>query len=182
MVNDRGLGPGVWGLGLALALLVPSTATAQDDVVGIPVGQTPPAVTIEDLDGNAVELARWVGKKPVIVEFWAAWCPICADLLPRMEAAHKRYGDRVEFLVVAVAVNESQSTVRRHLTRHPMPFTFLWDAGGSAVRAFQAPATSYVAVLDAKGKVVYTGVGADPDIEAALQKVTTAEDGGGRRR
>ena len=51
-----------------------------------------------------------------------------------------------------------------------MPFTFLWDANGAAVRAFQAPSTSYIAVLDAKGKVVYTGVGEDQDIEAALRR------------
>ncbi|HEV8303669.1 MAG TPA: TlpA disulfide reductase family protein [Gemmatimonadales bacterium] len=177
MVNNKGLGPGGWGLGLALALLVPGTATAQDDVLGIPVGQTPPAVTIEDLDGKPVDLTRWVGKQPVIVEFWAAWCPICAELLPRMEAAHKKYGDRVEFLVIAVAVNESQSTVRRHLTRHPMPFTFLWDAGGNAVRAFQAPATSYVVILDGQGRVVYTGIGADQDLDAALEEAVRGGKG-----
>ena len=51
-----------------------------------------------------------------------------------------------------------------------MPFTFLWDGNGAAVRAFQAPSTSYVAVLDAKGRVVYTGVGADQDLDAALEK------------
>ena len=167
-----------WWVMLAVALALPSYAAGQDDVVGIPVGQTPPAVTIQDLDGNAVDLGRWIGKRPVIVEFWATWCPICAELLPRMEVAHKKYGDRVEFLVVAVAVNESPNTVRRHLSRHPMPFTFLWDVNGNATRAFQAPATSYVAVLDAGGRVVYTGVGADQDIEAALQKAV----GGGKGR
>ncbi len=159
-----------WWVMAALALASPSYAAGQDDVVGIPVGQTPPAVTIQDLDGNAVDLGRWVGKRPVIVEFWATWCPICAELLPRMEGAHKKYGDRVDFLVVAVAVNENPNTVRRHLTRPPMPFTFLWDVNGNATRAFQAPATSYVAVLDAKGRVVYTGTGADQDIEAALAR------------
>jgi len=157
----------------ALLLALPGYAAAQDDVVGIPVGETPPAVTIQDLDGNAVDLGRWVGKRPVLVEFWATWCPVCAELLPRMEAARMKYGDRVEFLVVAVAVNQSPNTVRRHLTRHPMPFTFLWDVNGNATRAFQAPATSYVAVLDAKGKVVYTGVGADQDLDGALKRVVT---------
>jgi hypothetical protein len=87
-----------------------------------------------------------------------------------MEAAQRKYGDRVEFIVVAVAVNQSKNSVRRHLQRHPMPFTFLWDAKGAAVRAFQAPSTSYIAVLDAKGKVVYTGVGVDQDIDAALRR------------
>jgi len=153
-----------------LLLLAPRLLPAQDDVIGIPLGATPPAVTLENLNGDTVSLARWVGKKPVIVEFWATWCPVCAELLPRMESAQKKYGDRAEFLVIAVAVNQSKNTIRRHLQRHPMPFTFLWDGGGAAVRAFQAPATSYVAVLDAHGRVVYTGIGADQDIEAALQK------------
>ncbi|MGH7520205.1 MAG: TlpA family protein disulfide reductase [Gemmatimonadales bacterium] len=149
------------------------------DVIGIPVGETPPAVTIESLDGDTVSLARWVGKKPVIIEFWATWCPICEELLPRMEAAQKKYGDRAEFVVVAVAVNQSKNSVRRHLNRHPMPFTVLWDGNGAAVRAFQAPSTSYIAVLDAKGKVVYTGVGEDQDIEAGLE---TAVNGGRKPR
>ena len=170
MVNRNRVGRAAWGVGLVMTLLVPGRASAQDDVIGIPVGQAPPAVTIEDLDANPVELSRWVGKKPVLVEFWATWCPVCAELLPRMEAARKKYGDRVEFLVIAVAVNQSTNTVRRHLARHPMPFTFLWDANGKAVRAFQAPATSFVAILDAQGRVVYTGIGADQDIEAALEK------------
>lgn len=151
-----------------MLLAAPHALPAQDDVIGIPLGATPPAVTLENLNGDTVSLSRWVGKKPVIVEFWATWCPVCAELLPRMESAQKKYGDRAEFLVIAVAVNQSKNTIRRHLQRHPMPFTFLWDGSGAAVRAFQAPATSYVAVLDAQGKVVYTGIGADQDIEGAL--------------
>lgn len=151
-----------------MLLAAPQALAAQDDVIGIPLGATPPAVTLENLNGDTVSLSRWVGKKPVIVEFWATWCPVCTELLPRMESAQKKYGDRAEFLVIAVAVNQSKNTIRRHLQRHPMPFTFLWDGGGAAVRAFQAPATSYVAVLDAQGRVVYTGIGADQDIEAAL--------------
>jgi len=161
-------------------LLVPSVLVAQD-VIGIPVGQTPPAVSVQSLNGDTVSFARWVGKKPVIVEFWATWCPICEALLPRMEAAQKKYGDKAEFVVVAVAVNQSQSSVRRHIEKHPMPFTFVWDGNGAAVRAFQAPSTSYIAVLDAKGKVVYTGVGEDQNIEAAIQKGIAAPSATGTR-
>jgi thiol-disulfide isomerase/thioredoxin len=158
---------------VGLLILVPALLRAQD-VIGIPVGETPPAVTLENLNGDSVSLSQWIGKKPVIVEFWATWCPICAELLPRMEAAQQKYGDRAAFLVIAVAVNQSKNTVRRHLERDPMPFTFLWDGNGAAVRAFQAPSTSYIAVLDAKGTVVYTGVGADQNIEAAIERAVGA--------
>ena len=75
-----------WAFGL---LLVPALLRGQD-VIGIPVGETPPAVTLENLNGDSVALSQWIGKKPVIVEFWATWCPICAALLPKMEAARPR--------------------------------------------------------------------------------------------
>src|SRR5207245_11143157 len=124
-----GLGAQSVGRRGSCVLLVPRTRAwmRSQDRIGIPVGEAPTALTLQNLNGDSVSLSQWIGKKPGIIEFGATWCPICAELLPRMEAAHKKYGDRAEFLVVAIAVNESQNTVRRHLEKKPMPFTFLWD-------------------------------------------------------
>jgi len=144
--------------------------SAQDDDAGIGLGHTPPPVTIEDLDGRTVELARFIGQRPALIEFWATWCPICRALQPKLDSAHARYGARVQFIAVAVAVNETPAAVRRHLAQHPKPYPFLWDTNGNAVRAFQAPTTSYVVALDPHGKVVYTGVGEDQNLEAALAR------------
>jgi len=158
-------------VGLLSVLAVP--ARGQD--IGLPLGATPAAAQVEDLEGNAVDLARWVGQRPVVVEFWATWCPVCEALFPKLAAAHRRFGDRVTFLVVAVGVNQSPRSIRRHLERHPMPFaTVLWDGGGAAVRAFDAFTTSYVVVLDASGKVAYTGAGEDQDIAAVLAALLPA--------
>lgn len=170
-MKKRGIGD--WGLVATLLVLsaaLPHRASAQDEDVGIAVGKTPPAAVIEDLDGKPVDLSRYVGRGPVLVEFWATWCPICRALLPRMEAAHDRYGKQVTFLVVAVAVNESQASIKRHMVQNPMPFPVLWDANGNATRAFEAPATSYVVILNAKGAVAYTGTGSDQDLDGALAK------------
>lgn len=157
------------GAFLAALVLAPQPASAQDDFqIGIARGAVPPAVTIEDLDGDPVDLGRFIGRRPAVFEFWATWCPLCAELFPRLEAAHATYGDRVDFVVIAVGVNQSPRTIRRHLARHPMPFTVLWDGRGRATRAFEAPTTSYVVVLDADGKVVYTGTGGDQDIGGVL--------------
>ena len=156
---------------VALALAGPSALRAQDDV-GLPVGTAAPAAAVQDLDGKPVDLAQAVGKKPVLIEFWATWCPLCAALMPRIVAAHAKYGDRVDFIEVAVAVNETRASVQRHLAKHPLPFRFLWDATGAAVRAYQAPTTSYIVALDAHGRVVYTGTGEDQDVEAAVRRAT----------
>ncbi len=164
------------GLGLLLlglvALSVPGTARAQaENAVGLPVGTTVPAVTVEDLDGNSVDLGDVMGTGPVLIEFWATWCPVCEKLEPTIREAHRQFGDRVTFLVMGVAVNQSQRSIRRHLERHPSPFRHLWDQRGRATRAFKAPTTSYVVILDAAGTVAYTGVGADQDLVGALERI-----------
>lgn len=158
---------------LAGALLAVGAGAAfgQDpDDVGIPIGSTPVAPKIEDLAHHQVDLAKYVGHGPVLLEFWATWCPICKALQPRMEAAHAKYGKQVTFIAVSVAVNESPASIQRHLTDHPMPYQVLWDSGGNATRAFEAIATSYVVILNAKGAVTYTGTGSDQDIDGALEK------------
>ncbi len=145
------------------------TALAQD--VGLAMGHVPPAATVQDTSGAPVDLAaRYVAKKPVLFEFWASWCEICESLLPRMEAAQRRFGSRVDFVVVGVGVNQSLNSMKRHLSRHPMPFNFYFDNAGAAVRSFEAPGTSYIVILDARGRVAYTGSGADQDIEAAIRR------------
>ena len=153
---------------LVLALGYASPVAAQDEI-GIVRGSTPEAVEIEDLDGNPVSLGEFIGTKPVLIEFWATWCENCEALQPLMDAAYETYGDRVEFIAIAVAVGQSTRRVKRHLERHPTGYRYLWDTRGRAVRAFKAPATSYVVALDADGRVVYTGHGADQNIDEAVR-------------
>ena len=54
---------------LALALLAaPLAARAQD--LGVPVGSKAPAAVVESLDGKPVDLGAWIGKTPLLIEFW----------------------------------------------------------------------------------------------------------------
>jgi thiol-disulfide isomerase/thioredoxin len=158
-----------WAL-LAILALIASGPVAAQETIGIALGETPPAATVEDLDGAPVDLAQWVGKRPVLVEFWATWCPLCRALEPGLRQVAERYAGELEVLIVAVGVNQSPRSVRRHLERHQLPGQVLWDARGAAVRAFQTPSTSYVVALDASGRVVYTGLGEEQDLDAAARK------------
>ena len=162
---------------LAAALILPDPAEAQmRGEIGIAVGERPELVEIEDLEGNPFSLKDLVGEKPLLIEFYARWCENCEALMPQMAAVHKRFQDRIEFLAISVAVAQSPRSVKRALADHPVEWTTVWDEGGRAVRAFLAPATSYIVVLDQEGVVTYTGIGPEQDIEAAVMTALGGSD------
>src|SRR5205085_4759807 len=108
----------VWLAGVALAAGV-ARLGAQD--VGLAVGTKAPVVAVEDLDGKPVDLGQYIGRQPMVLEFWATWCPLCKALEPSLKAAHARYGRTVRFLAIGVGVNQSPASIKRHLTEHPLP-------------------------------------------------------------
>ena len=149
-------------------LFAPALARAQE--TGIAVGATAPAALVETPEGVKVDLGKYVGKTPVVFQFWAVWCSNCKALEPQMRAAQTKYGKRVQFVGVAVGVNQSAALARRYATKHQLPFEVLYDKTGDAAEKYDVPATSYIVVVNRAGKVVYTGVGADQNIDAAVRK------------
>jgi peroxiredoxin len=157
-------------VGVVLALVGAGVAPLLAQDVGLGVGAKAPAVTVQDLDGKPVDLGRYLGRAPLVLEFWATWCPLCQALEPSLKAAHARYGGAVRFVAIGVGVNQSPASIRRHLAAHPLPFPVLYDATGAAVRAYGVQTTSSIVVVDKTGRVTYTGTGAEQDIAAVLAK------------
>jgi len=145
---------------------------AQD--LGIKLGATAPSAMIETLDGQAVSLSSVMSGKTTVLEFWATWCGNCKQLEPAMLAAHTKYKDRVQFIAVAVSLNQSVERVKAYQARFKLPFTFLYDRRGDVSELYDAPATSYVVIIDKAGRVVYTGVGGTQNLDAAIAKALTA--------
>jgi len=153
----------------AVLLAAPGSGLSAQDL-GIEVGSAGPAAAVETLDGKATNLSEYVGKQPVLMEFWATWCANCAELEPTMLAMHAKYGKQVAFIGVAVSVNQSAERARLYVERHKLPWIQVFDRRGNATGAYDVPATSYVVVLDKAGKVVYTGLGGRQDLESAIKK------------
>jgi thiol-disulfide isomerase/thioredoxin len=157
------------GLGLLLAANTPQLSAQES---GIKVGSRAPAVEVNDLEGKPVDLGRYIGKQPLFIEFWATWCELCEQLLPRIRAARSAYGDEVEFIGINVTVNQSPARVKKYLDKHQPGFRTLYDDQGTSIRAYQVPATSYVVIVDRGGKVAYTGIGGEQNFDDVLRKIS----------
>ena len=169
MTGLRSLGSGLrWLMVAGLIALAPAAVRAQD--IGLEIGSAAPPAKVFTLDGKEADLAQYIGKTAVVMEFWATWCPNCKELEPTLLAAAKKYGTQVKFIGIAVSVNETPERVKAFVEKHNLPGDQFFDAKGNASGAYDAPATSYVVVVNKAGKVVYTGLGGKQNLEAAIKK------------
>jgi thiol-disulfide isomerase/thioredoxin len=158
-------------IGVAALMLLAAAPRARAQDLGIELGSPAPSAKVYTLEGKEVDLAQYTGKTPVLMEFWATWCPNCKELEPTLVAASKKYGSQVKFVGVAVSVNETPERVKAYVAKHGLLGDQYFDTMGHATGAYDVPATSYVVVLDRSGKVVYTGLGGKQDLEGAIRKV-----------
>jgi len=79
------------------------------------IGKPMPSFSLTALDGTTLS-SRDLAGKPVIVNFWASWCPPCAEEHPVLLDLAKRYGDRVT--VVGILYNDDAEGAARFLSRY----------------------------------------------------------------
>jgi len=102
-------------------------------LAGLLVGAAPPApLELETLEGEPVVLAPSAGR-PLVVHFWATWCPSCAMELPALAHASEACAGSVEIAVVDV--DEEAEEIRRFLTEHGIALRALRDPRGKVWRA-----------------------------------------------
>jgi cytochrome c biogenesis protein CcmG, thiol:disulfide interchange protein DsbE len=121
-------------------------------------GTPAPDITLEYFDGTAESLTALIGK-PVVLNFWASWCPACVGEMPDFAEVHRLLGDRVHF----VGVNMQEVSVPRaiELARITgVEYRLAHDPEGAIFRAFGALAMPATVFIDSEGRIsrVHNGV------------------------
>lgn len=116
--------------------------------------------------GARVHLKTWASGKPVLVVFWATWCPPCIKEVPVLEDWHRRYSDR--FLVLAVHVGDSREPIADFIKANGISYEVLLDEDSSTASRYGVAGLPVAVMLDPGGKILYYGFSL-PSIEDVLK-------------
>jgi len=133
--------------GLSIVLgLVQLQARASKTNVGSPL---PP------LKVNFVGKDPAVTGKPLIVEFWATWCPPCRESIPHLNQLYKKFHDKG--LQAVGITDEDAATVRAFTKDVPIDYPVGFDRAGKYSAQFGITGIPHALLVDKGGKIIWEG-------------------------
>ena len=126
-----------------------------------PNKNTAPDFPVLDADGNTVRLSDMFGK-PVVINFWATWCPPCKRELPDFDRLCREYGDRVVFMMVNLTDGRRDTVdgTKKFVSEKGYTFPVYFDTGLSGAKAYSVSSIPQTTFIDANGNVFATRIGA----------------------
>jgi len=149
---------------------LPNIETGQGEVQNNEADKTKaPDFTVYDAEGKAVKLSDMRGT-PVVLNFWASWCPPCKSEMPDFNAVYQELGGEVQFMMVDLVDGgrETAETGAAFIKEQGYEFPVFFDTDGAAARAYGVRSIPTTIFINKDGDVV-TGTQGMID-EASLRK------------
>lgn len=161
---------------LAIIIL---TASFAGSVRAQQPGDTALAFTLKTLAGDSVSLADFKGH-PVILNFWATYCPPCLDEMPMLGAAYQAHHD-VGLVVLGLDGRDQETStraVRRFTTQLKILFPILLDEGGKVRKRYVGRAlfpSSVFIGADGVIRAIRIGQLTDSTLQLNLREILPAQ-------
>lgn len=138
----------------------PSPTSSACDAFGVVKSQVEKKAlpfSLKTLDGSPVDIVDCKGK-PVLLKFWATWCPSCIEELPMMEKFSE--GRKSQLVILLVAIDgEKEKKIQRVIQKHKITLPVLLDPKAKTARSYGVNFVPVSFLISQEGLIVGTVVG-----------------------
>ncbi|MCC6537684.1 MAG: TlpA family protein disulfide reductase [Bryobacterales bacterium] len=120
-------------------------------------GDPAPDFQVTTLDGRTLTRSNF-GGKVLILNFWASWCPPCAEETPSMELFHKRLKDK-GVVLLAVSVDKKEDKYKNFLKRFGVTFPTAFDPEAKVSDSYGTYRYPETYIVNKDGRVVEKIIG-----------------------
>jgi peroxiredoxin len=155
---------------LIILVTVAGQGIAEQTLAPVPGAIPAPDFVLQDTDGKMHRLSDYRGK-PVIINFWATWCPPCREEIPSMNRVWHIL-EKEDVAMLAVNMGEDEDTIFIFTADYPADFPILMDRDGAVIEQWPVKGlpTTYVVAPD--GTIAYRAIGSrEWDDRRLLEKI-----------
>lgn len=148
-----------------------STLNINNSQTGLKIGDTAPDFNLQFADGNKARLSDYKGR-PVIINFWATWCPPCREEMRGFVNVYNRYkADNV--LVIGVNAQETAAEAADFARSHQMTFPVVLDARGELMQLYNVRGLPTTVFIDKEGHIagMWSGLLPESELELSLAEL-----------
>ncbi len=124
--------------------------------------------------GTAYKLSNFEGQ-PVVINFWASWCPPCRQEMPHFDEAYQTYKNEVVFLMVDLVdgKRETETSGQEYVTQEGFSFPIYLDKDNQAGLIYGISTIPTTLFVDAEGYISqgYRGPVTTKTLEKEIQKI-----------
>ena len=136
--------------------------------IGTKLGQYAPDFETEYLNGEKFKLSELKGK-PIVLNFWATWCPPCRREMPLLQKLH----DEGKIIVVGVNLQEDKKTINEFIEKLNITFPIVLDKDKSIEARYNVLLKPTTYFIDKNGIILDKKYGelTESDLKERIQKL-----------
>ena len=126
---------------------------------GINKGQIPPDFKIKTIEGKEMKLSDFKDNKPILLYFWASWCPYCKEDLGIVKDIYPKYADKVTFLAIDLDTGEDADLIRKYSERMKLQGIDFAQGSDKILSDYNVVYTTTKYAIGKNGEIIYKGSG-----------------------
>jgi len=155
---------------LTVALLVFLLFQGSRNHPSVSGGAAAPEIRLTDFEGERFALSDYSGT-PIVLNFWASWCPSCAAEMPAFEKVHRDLDGEVAF--IGIDQRDQRSAADDLARRTGVTYRLAEDPHGRAFDAFGAAGMPTTVFIDPQGNIsdVVTGQLSEDQLRVYISEI-----------